>query len=331
MQSILHRLIQEIDDGEDYWRAANLVRPYIEQTILPLLQGALDDILPAIKRRHEVHPDRPDERVASVHYTTIGVLMQMLQCQRRATPGTLRLYDSMHLNDPDEGNYLPRRISAEPQFAWLADRREHLHEDEIDGPANEIAYMASFVTGDAASDNLVFWRTYGREGKGCSMVCSITATYLQKILYGDNVKQTINLLRPVLASLTPIVTANDESIHDMLRDTVWSSLRSILYLYKSKAYDYENERRYVLPSSKVDPADIYYEYQDTPCGMPKIRHYLERPELSISDLLPSGSIITIGPCVPQPTHVRRRLSTIARRALKGHPEIRPSEIFYRQT
>ena len=330
MQSYLHRLIQEVDYGEDYWRAANLVKPYIEQTILPLLQGALDHILPAIKRRHEVHPDRPDKRVASVHYTTIGVLMQMLQCQRRATPGTLRLYDSMHLNDPDEGNYLPQIISAELQFAWLADRREHLHQDEIDGPANEIAYMASFVAGDAASDNLVFWRTYGREGKGCSMVCSITATYLQQILYGDNVKQTIELLRPVLASLTPIVTANDESIHDMLRDTVWSSLRSILYLYKSKAYDYENERRYVLPSSKVVPADIYYEHQDTPCGMPKIRHYLERPDLSINDLLPSGSIITIGPCVPQPTHVRRLLSTIARRALKGQPEIRLSEIFYRQ-
>ena len=331
MQSHFRQLINEIDDGKRYWEAENLVRPYIEQKILPLLRGAQADILPAIKRRHEVHPDRTNHRAVGIHYTTIGVLMQMLQRQQCTTPTTLRLYDSMHLNDPDEGNYLPRRISGESQFAWLGDRRQLLHQDETGGTVDEIAYMASFIAGDAASDNLVFWRTYGREGKGCSILCSVEATYLQQILYGDGVKKTIELLRPILESLAPIVAANDESIHDLLAATVWSSLRSILYLYKSTAYAYEDERRYVLPSSEVDPADIYYEYQDTPFGLPRIRHYLERPELSINELLPSGSIITIGPCVPQPNHVRRRLSSIASRALEGRPEIRLSEISYQQT
>ena len=331
MQSYVHRLIEEIDNGQRYWNAANLVRPYIELKILPLLRGALADILPDIKRRHEVHPDRTNHRAAGIHYTTIGVLMQMLQCQQRPTRATLRLHDSMHLNDPDEGNYLPRRISGESQFAWLGDRRQLLQQDEIGGTVDEIAYIASFVAGDAASDNLVFWRTYGREGKGCSILCSVEAMYLQQVLYGEDIRQTIELLRPVLDSITPIVAVNDESIRDLLAATVWSSLRGILYLYKSTAYAYEHERRYVLPSSEVDPADIYYKYQDTPFGMPRIRHYLERPELSINDLLPSGSLITIGPCVPQPNHVRRRLSIIARRALEGQPEIRLSEISYRQT
>ena len=331
MQSHLRQLINEIDVGKGYWEAANLVRPYIEQKILPLLQGALADILPAIKRRHEVHSDRINHRAAGIHYTTIGVLMQMLQRQQCTTPTTLRLYDSMHLNDPDEGNYLPRSISGESPFAWLGARRQLLHQDETSGTVDEIAYMASFIAGDTASDNLVFWRTYGREGKGCSILYSVEARYLQQILYGNGVKKTIELLRPILESLAPIVAANGESIHDLLAATVWSSLRSILYLYKSTAYAYEDERRYVLPSSEVDPADIYYEYQDTPFGMPRIRHYLERPELSINELLPSGSIITIGPCVPQPNHVRRRLSSIASRALAGQPEIRLSEISYRQT
>ena len=332
MQSdYLPRLIQEIDKGEDYWKSPKLVQLYIEREVLPLLRGALADVLPNIKQRHEVQADSANGKAAGVHYTTIGVLMQLLQSQGRATPGTLRLYDSMHLNDPDEGNYLPRRISAESQFAWLADRLDLLERDEVDSPVNEIAYMTSFVAGDKASDNLVFWRTYGLEGRGCSIVCSLEPKNLQQVLYGGDVTQTIDLLRPILTPLTPIVAANDEFIAALLAATVWSSLRRVLYLYKSRAYAYEDERRCVLPSSEVKPEDICYEYQDEPFGMPRIRHYLERSDLSINGLLPSGSLITIGPCVPQPNHVRRRLSTIANRALEGQPEIRPSEIPYRLT
>ena len=171
-----------------------------------------------------MHPDRTNHRAAGIHYTTIGVLMQMLQRQQCTTPTTLRLYDSMHLNDPDEGNYLPRSISGESQFAWVGARRQLLHQDETSGTVDEIAYMASFIAGDTASDNLVFWRTYGREGKGCSILYSVEARYLQQILYGDGVKETIELLRPILESLAPIVAANGESIHDLLAATVWSSV-----------------------------------------------------------------------------------------------------------
>ena len=328
----LDRLVEKIDSGTRYWKAVNLVRPYIQQTILPLLHGALGEILPAIRQRHEVHPDGPNQRATGVHYTTIGVLMQMLLCQQRTRAGRLRLYDSLHLNDPAEGYYLPRRITTKKQFAWIGDPGQHLPQDEVGGTVVGNAYMASFVAGDTASDDLVFWRTYGREGKGCSIVYSLDAKYLQKVLYDKDVEPTIELIRPVLDSLDPIVTASDTSICNLLAAQVWSSLRGILYLYKDRAYAYEDERRYVLLASEVDAADICYEYQDTHCGMPRIRHYLERPELSINDLLPSGSLITIGPCVPQADNVRRHLSTIARRAkLKGHPEIRLSRISYRQT
>ena len=325
------RLNQEIDDSKRYWTSPNLVRVYLDREIIPLLRGALTDVLPDIERLHEVRADSANGKAKGVHYTTIGVLMQLLQSQGSAAPGTIRLYDSMHLNDPDEGNYLPRRVSAESQFAWLADQHDLRGRDEIDSPVNEIAYLASFVAGDKASDNLVFWRTYGREGRGCSIVCSLETKRLQQVIYGDDVKNTIELLRPILTALTPVVVANDESVATLLAATVWSSLRSILYLYKSRAYAYEDERRCVRPSSEVKPEEISYEYQDEPFGMPRIRHYLELSELSINDLLPSGSLITLGPCVPQPNHIRRRLSTIANRTLEGRPEIRPSEIPYRLT
>ena len=324
-------LIQEIDDNKRYWQSRNLARVYLERDVISLLRKALTEVTLDVQRLHEVQEDSEDGKAKCVHYTTIGVLMQLLQSESAATTGKIRLYDSMHLNDPDEGNYLPRRISAESRFAWLADQHEFLALDEVDSPVNEIAYLASFVAGDKAADNLVFWRTYGREGRGCSIVCSLESKNVRKVLYGDEVKQAIDLLRPILTAITPIVTANDESVAALLADTVWSSLRSILYLYKSQAYDYERERRCVLPSSEVRSEEICYEYQDKPFEMPRIRHYVERPELSFNDLLPSGSLITIGPCVPQPTHVRRRLSAIANRTLDGQPEIRPSEIPYRLT
>ena len=325
------RLIQELDDNKRYWQSRNLARVYLEREVISLLRKALTEVLPDIQRLHEVQEDSDDGKAKCVHYTTIGVLMQLLQSESATTAGTIRLYDSMHLNDPDEGNYLPRRISAESQFAWLTDQHEFLTLDEVDSPVNEIAYLASFVAGDKATDNLVFWRTYGCEGRGCSIVCSFEPKNVRNVLYGDAVKQTIDLLRPILTAITPIVAANDESVAALLAETVWASLRGILYLYKSEAYDYERERRCVLPSSEVKPEEICYEYQDKPLEMPRIRHYVERPELAFNDLLPSGSLITIGPCVPQPTHVRRRLSTIANRTLAGQPEVRRSGIPYRLT
>ena len=325
------RLIQAIEDSRDYWTTPNLALDYIDQNIVSLLRDALTEVVLEIKRLHEVEAESSDGTAKGVHYTTIGVLMQLLRSPGSASPGTIRLYDSMHLNDPDEGNYLPRRISLEPEFKWLEDPDEFLARDEPDGPLNEFAYLASFVAGDKAADNLVYWRTYGREGRGCSIVCSIDSKHMQKVRYGDDVNRAIDMLRPVLSALTPVAAANEEKVAALLAHTVWSSLRSVLYLYKSDAYDYEDERRCVVPSSEVKVEDVSYDYDDRPFGMPRIRHYVERSELSIKSLLPSGSLITIGPCVPQPNHVRRRLSTIASRTLAGSPEFRPSGIPYRLT
>ena len=325
------RLIQAIEDSSDYWTSSNLAFDYINQHIVSLLRDALTEVVPEIKQLHEVEAEAADGTAKGVHYTTIGVLMQLLQSPGSASAGTIRLYDSMHLNDPDEGNYLPRRIALEPGFKWLEDQDEFVARDEADGPLNEVAYLASFVAGDKAADNLVYWRTYGREGRGCSIVCSIDSKQMQKVLYGDDVNKAIDLLRPVLTSLAPVVAVNDKKVAALLAHTVWSSLRSVLYLYKSDAYDYEDERRCVVLSSDVEVKDICFDYDDRPFGMPRIRHFVERPELSIDSLLPSGSLVTIGPCVPQPNHVRRRLSTIASRTLADRPEFRPSEIPYRLT
>ena len=327
----LSDLSHELDANKGYWQYPNLVRDYLELKVIPLLRKALDEVLPDIQRLHVVRADPDGSKAKGVHYTTLGVLMQLLQPGSAATAGTVRLYDSMHLNDPDEGHYLPRRIAAESEFAWLDDPRELHGLDEVDGSVNEIAYLASFVAGDKAADNLVFWRTYGREGRGCSIECSLEPSGVRKILYGDAVEQAIDLLRPILDAITPVAAAADESVAALLAETVWSSLRSVLYLYKSDAYDYEREHRYVLRSSEVTPEEIRYEYQDKPLGMPRIRHYVERPEMSLDKLLPSGSLVTIGPCVPQPTHVRRRLREMAGRTLAGQPEIRLSEIPYRLT
>ena len=135
----LSRLIQEIKENEDYWTEPNLARSYIEQILVPLLQSTLSEVLAELHLRHEEHAVSSGGKVRGVHYTTIGVLMQLLQTQGRQSPGVLRYYDSVHLNDPDEGNYLRRRISLDSQLAWLAHHHTHSDHDEIDSPFSEIA------------------------------------------------------------------------------------------------------------------------------------------------------------------------------------------------
>ena len=323
----IEALKREIDTNEKAWKSPNLVHTYVKRMIIPLLEKALEHELPKIKQRHRVLPHNKDGTLSAVHYTSIGVLMQLLQKQNEF----LRLYDSMHLNDPDEGNYLFRRISYDDRFRWLEGNPKFAMLNGLDESFETLAYLTSFVVGENAQDNLVLWRTYGHEGKGCSIACKVESKYLERVIYGDDADETVSLLRPILEELTRIADASEEATHGVIREALRSSLRDVRYLYKSAAYDYEREHRYVLSDIDSLSEAIRYEYQDEPFGMPKIRHYLEREEFLFKDLIPSGSVITIGPSVAYPNQIRKRLSAITRLGLGGQPEFRISEIAYRQT
>ena len=93
------------------------------------------------------------------------------------------------------------------------------------------------------SDNLVFWRTYGREGRGCSLTLHIPQELkengqIQNVLYGVNkVRRTDDLLKRALETLKPILDICEEEmdqVRQTLLDTIEEYVEKIRYLFKKR-------------------------------------------------------------------------------------------------
>ncbi len=357
---ILRLLVVE---ARSRFNEANLHPHYVSHNVIPMLRDVLSDLRGHIEQHHKLckSPDceepvregeREDEELFPVvHYTSITAIIRMLEDhakkhQARANKqgdrakqseghlknrealsdgASLRLYDSAHFNDPDEGNYLVRKIVPRQRYTWLRDS----------SAGN--AYIASFIipetNANAASDNLVFWRTYGREGKGCSLKLMIPKSRLWKVIYDpDDAKRTAQLLTPVLDVLDPLVTISDggarRGFQESLAETFRETLGQILYSYKSQAYAYEHEARVIaIKPANDDIRFDYNKYGDSPFG---IRHYLEPEYLNIKDILASGSSITLGPNVSERDDVRRSLKLLMGRSELYGPEVNVSNISYRK-
>lgn len=247
---------------------------------------------------------------------------------------SLRLYDSVHFNDPDEGNYFFRNLNLPEKHAWLGKKKE------------SHAYIASFIIPDPKdlkrdmSDNLVFWRTYGREGEGCSLKLSIPRDRLRKVLYGaDQVRCTwkdlLTMLDDLYSVLDPLVNIDKQSLKEIIQknlaEVIWKSLAGLRYLYKSEAYAYESECRFVIPELGTDKDRICFECQEQNNFPTRIRHYCEHDALKIENILTTGSLITLGPCVPHPYNMSYYIKSLLTKAKLLGPAIKTSEISYRKS
>ena len=288
------------------------------------LKDALTDFYPRIEKLHEVESGK-SVLFTAIHYTGIDVLVSMLQSVATGTGDSLRMYDSVHLNDPAEGNYIASKLPKE--YAWLK-KKDVSH-----------AYIASFITPDSqekaedASNNLVFWRTYGKEGQGCSLSFRVPRNRLKMVRYGSKaVEDTMRVLKPVLDLLDPLINIPERTLREKVRETlgkiVWNSLERFSYLYKSEAYAYEKECRIVLAGTDVDKDKIRFELQGGKNSPAYIRHYYADKDLAATELLVSGSSITLGPCVAYPRNMVYCLETIKRKADLAGPEIKISTIPY---
>ena len=202
------QLTEAVSRSEDYARSDNLAMPYVMEHVCPPLEKALKYVCAPIEEEHRVaSPERPEDDYV-VHYTSMAALVSMLQDateeRLRGKKALWRLYDSFHLNDPDEGTYFDRSLNLQERYSWL--KKEH-------GDVTH-AYIASFVlpnaykTEEDVSNSLLFWRAYGREGEGCSLRLPIQRSLLQRVLYGsDRVKNATETLRslldPLLDSVEP--------------------------------------------------------------------------------------------------------------------------------
>lgn len=336
----LHACVQA--GKERFDKRGKLNHEYVKGVVIRNLQEVLPNVCRTIEKEHVINESDPSSAKQVVHYTSVATIVSMLQAcaTRKREKNNLsgkphessqkkqtvlwRLYDSAHFNDPVEGQYLAKILSLDKKHDWIC------------GTDVTHAYVASFIIPrecdpNSGADDLVFWRTYGREGEGCSLKLDIPSNKFRKVLYGpDAVAKTGQLLTPILEILDPLATVRDRSIRQMIREAFWHSMGTIQFLYKSEAYEYERECRVVANRRDISDDDICFEYRDEKNRNGRLRHYYEDTDLDVPQMLSSQSVITIGPCVADRDDLCRSLRVLKNRAELG-PRINISEIPYRKT
>ncbi len=302
----------------------SIVRPVVRAE----LEASTHELLPA-------HRVKPTEASQVTHYTTITAVYHMLRALRTpgAPPPTLRLYDSIHSNDPDEGNFLLRKLSH--RYSWLT------------SPTRSYAYILSFVlphrspTHTDSADDLPFWRAYGDDGAGCSLTVTVPHERLRAVLYDPT--DIVRVEHGVQSTFAPLTEFYNRlsaappnflaAVSSTLTDLVAHGLEPLRYLYKDPAYEDERECRVILPHSHAPSAEIEYDLRDTGRG-PRLRHYVEEPALQLTNIFTSGSGIHIGPATPHKDDVKSALTQLIRQTPlydppNRHVPVTVSDIPYR--
>ena len=275
----------------------------LHNSVIPRLNEALQDKLSEIYSYHNLEVDENEV----IHYTSLGALMSMLREKEETGEAFLRMYDSFHLNDPEEGRYLINQIKPKSLSRLFPEnRRPH-------------AYIASFITprnGRQDEDSLKYWRAYGQQGRGCSIKFGVGSDWgLRKILYGqEEVVKTLKKLdlKSIKECIGPIIKGNEKT-HRVTKDVIYraamESLAQIMYLYKDGGFDYEQECRVVKSSIDIPNVearkngqahthkDVRFELLEGAQQYCSLRHYHHDRNLMIGNILKSGSTITIGPLV----------------------------------
>lgn len=299
------------------------------------------EVMP-LKDRHLVGGGN-DGKALVVHYTSVDTVIKMFRDYIEKERSYLRLYDTFHLNDLDEGKYLISRLDPinHAELKALID---------TDAPC---AYVASFIIPENSEqtnaadvrDNLVFWRTYGREGAGCSIMTSVPAARLLKVRYGvveedalliaDKIEEVLTSRKSIIMeAIKPIMGLSFDSVKRVLKRALNLALseevESIFYLYKSRYYDYEKEARIIktVPSIKAAGDEIFFEDNS---GAEKIRHYYNDAGLAVDKLLITGSVITLGPSIPHKENMAYYLEYLKEKSGLIGPCIVQSDVSYRSS
>lgn len=326
----LENLKAAVERVQDYFKKPESyeLEPLVTETVGPALEQALKDLCPRIEERHKIDESKEQENILVIHYTSIAKIVSMLQVASNHNKKSIfRLYNSFHFNDSEEGNYLTQNLLQD--YKWLGKT------------TTRHAYIASFILPDSKeneekmSNNLIFWRTYGQEGEGCSLALLAPLSRLREVSYGpdsDNAKLSVKEIRAVLDLLAPLRIDNPavpEVIQKRLADNVLKPLEKIRYLYKNDGYEHEKECRCVILESEIEDNDKKFEYQDRNNYPPRIKHYCEDKDFHLEKLMGSGSYITLGPCVPYRDDVNYCIGVLKERA-NWKSEIRNSKIPYRK-
>ena len=320
--SVTRQLPQEKDVDE--WE----LRPLLQDTVVPRLNDAFQAKFVEIDGFHDLERD-PRE---IIHYTSLDTLVSVLRDRHEGKESFLRMYDSFHLNDPEEGQYLVRRIEPMDQPGWLPEKT-NLH-----------AYVASFIVPDdnkdqelRDEDNLKYWLAYGERGRGCSIRFPVSHNRFRRVLYGqENATRTLEILDlpSIWSCLDPLTNHRNEVLSRvaqvLLSEFMRKNIAQILFLYKDDAYKYEQECRAVKSVLEIRDEDIHFERLEQLASPRSLRHYHHDSDLSIDRILVTGSLVTIGPLVSHPHNVMYYVNTLLERARLRGPTVEVSRIPYEE-
>ena len=186
-----------------------------------------------------------------VHYTKAGTLQYLLKKDHSAK---LRLNNAVYMNDPEEGQILKKVLLGQ------VNGMENLLKDE---DVKNYTYLTCFSPYDKR-DALPMWIHYGDGGKGVGLVFHnsfFKGTDLYKVQYIDVKNFDIGKLdRKVRKKIRIILNLlrKDEvknNTNKEFKDYVNIILNYVSYLFKDKAYEYENEVR-ILKYRDYDSQDI---------------------------------------------------------------------------
>ena len=200
------------------------------------LEGFCYDLMEAIK----INPsDVNGEQF--VHYTKASTLQYLLKKDHSAQ---LRLNNAVYMNDPEEGQILKKVLCQ-------LDKNNELENLLKNEDVKNYAYLTCFSPYDKR-DELPMWVHYGDGGKGVGLVFNnsfFDEADLYKVLY-------IDIKNFDTAKLDQNIRDKITAIFDFLkRDEIKNNTRTefkvyvniilnyVSYLFKDKAYEYENEVR----------------------------------------------------------------------------------------
>ncbi len=312
------------EDEVDEWE----LRRLLLNTVIPRLNDLFQAKFVEIDELHDLERD-PRE---VIHYTSLETLLSVLRDKAEGKESFLRMYDSFHLNDPEEGQYLVRRIGPMDQPGWLPERK------------NFHAYITSFVVPDdnkdqelRDEDNLKYWLAYGQRGRGCSIRFPVSHNRFRRVLYGQqNATRTLEILDlpSIWSRLEPLTDHSNHVVSRVAQGLLSESMRRnvarILYLYKADAYKYEQECRAVKSVLEIPDEDIHFERLEQFASPRSLRHYYNNSDLRIDRILVTGSLVTIGPLVSHPHNVMYYINTLLERARLPGPTVEVSQIPYEE-
>ena len=195
--------------------------------------------------------DVEEEKI--VHYTKASTLQYLLKKDHSAQ---LRLNNAVYMNDPEEGQILKKVLCQLGQNNEL----ENLFKDE---DVKNYTYLTCFSLHNERNE-LPMWVHYGDGGKGVGLVFHksfFDKTDLYKVQYMDVNNPDIKKLNEnVQEKITAILNLlQEDGIRNNTRTEFKVYVNIILnyvsYLFKDKAYEYENEVR-ILSYKDYNSEDI---------------------------------------------------------------------------